>query len=205
MGGGLSSVYDPRHTTSSATQNPYRAGARQCASGSGKLTRPYMHGAGESYPATSLRPPFSLKCSTSLLHYHTMDCATRATAKRPRSMDVAILERGPAGPRGDKRRCGCATHDVWPPGAYFKMQKLVPRGEKLMLRTFRGSEVRFGSCDGSRAVKHARRAPEPFSVRYAPPPGIPAPDGLVRRESVRALTRKYGSDHRILALMRIHG
>ena len=164
-----------------------------------------MHGAGESYPATSLRPPFSLKCSTSLLHYHTMDCATRATAKRPRSMDVAILERGPAGPRGDKRRCGCATHDVWPPGAYFKMQKLVPRGEKSMLRTFRGSEARFGSCDGSRAVKHARRAPEPFSARYAPPPGIPAPDGLVRRESVRALTRKYGSDHRILALMRIHG
>jgi hypothetical protein len=164
-----------------------------------------MHGAGESYPATSLRPPFSMKCSTNLLHYHTMDCATRATAKRPRSMDVAILERGPAGPRGDKRRCGCATHDVWPPGAYFKMQKLVPRGEKSMLRTFREREARFGRCDGPGTLKHTRRAPEPFSARCALTPSISASDGHVPRESVRAHTRKLGSEHRILALMRIPG
>jgi hypothetical protein len=120
-------------------------------------------------------------------------------------MDVAILARGPAGPRGDKRRCGCATHAVRPPSAYFKMQKLVPRGEKSMLRTFRGVEASFGSCDMSRAVKHARRASEPFSARYALTPSISAPDGLVQRESVRAHTRKPGSDHQILALMRIPG
>ena len=74
-----------------------------------------------------------------------------------------------------------------------------------MLRTFRGGEARFCRCGGLGTIKHARRAPEPFSARYAPPPGIHAPDGLVRRESMRAPTRKYGSDHRILALMRIRG
>ena len=120
-------------------------------------------------------------------------------------MDVAILARGPAGPRGTERRCGCAAHAVRPPGAQFKMQKLVPRGEKLMLRTFRESEARFGCCDGPGTLKHAHRAPEPFSARCAPPPRISAPDRLVRHVSVRARTTKHGSEHRILALMRIIG
>ena len=57
-----------------------------------------------------------------------MHCVTQFIANRLRLVNVAILVRYPAGPRGAARWRRRAAQAVRLPDSQFKTQKLVPRG-----------------------------------------------------------------------------